>query len=175
MLEMPYNRSGLRMNERPVPSRGFAEWLLEAIGAALLVALVAFACSGSSGLPRTVPTHFDFSGVPDTWGHPSTLLVLPALTLALYAGLTLLQAFPRFYNYPGKVSAENAARVQRVGRQTVLATKVFLVAALTYVFHESVRVARGELDGLSRWFAPAFTVALSLLLGGSVLRMRRVR
>lgn len=43
-----------------------------------------------SGLPETVPTHFNIKGEPDGWGSKSTLIWVPAFLVVLGYGLTWL-------------------------------------------------------------------------------------
>ena len=93
----------------------------------------------------------------------------------LYLGLSLVERFPHTYNYPIVVTEQNAPRLYVFGRQVVLALKVIAIGSLTFVFHTSVQVARGEATGLSAWFLPASLGSLVAVLGVMMVRMLRMR
>src|SRR5947208_2792288 len=51
-----------------------------------------------AALPAVIPTHFGFSGQADDWSSKKWLLLLPALSLVLYIGLTWLSRYPHKLN-----------------------------------------------------------------------------
>ena len=61
-------------------------------------------------LPETIPTHFNIKGIADGYGNKNDIWMLPLLNLITYLGLTLLitKVKPHHYNYPIKVTEENA-------------------------------------------------------------------
>src|SRR5687768_1268032 len=59
------------------------ERVLQVLAAGSVAALLIFMVSVWSRLPQTVPIHFGIDGTPDAWGDRSTLLLLPAIVVAL--------------------------------------------------------------------------------------------
>jgi hypothetical protein len=150
-----------------------SERVAEIASGLLLGVFVAFAAVTVPRLSEKVPIHRGADGSPDAWGSPSTLLLLPALAVVLYVGLSVLQRFPHFYNYPTSVTRENAAALYRKGRQFVLGAKLFVVALFAFIFYGSVSPALDGGEAMGPWFLPVVLVALFALLGVFIVRMRR--
>lgn len=62
--------------------------VLEVAAAAGLIAHAVLLARAWMTLSDTIPVHFGISGQPDKWEPKGELLVLPALSLLVYAGLT---------------------------------------------------------------------------------------
>jgi hypothetical protein len=140
------------------------DWLLESLAAALLVVTVVSLLSGYAALPETVPTHFGASGAPDDTGRKATLLLLPGVHLFLYVLLTAIAPFPWTFNFPWKITSENAPRQYRLAQLLVRSLKAELGLLLAYLTVQSIRVAHGAAAGLGVVFLPL----VSALLFGTV-------
>jgi uncharacterized membrane protein len=81
-------------------------------------------------LPETIPTHFNIHGEADDWGGKAFLFFLPVLATVILTGITLLQRVPHIFNYPVKITPQNAAR------QYVYAVRMlrFLKISMTLIF-----------------------------------------
>jgi uncharacterized membrane protein len=73
-------------------------------GATVLLVFIQF-----SSLPAEIPTHFNIQGAVDRYGSKNTILFLPLLSLIIVCGLIFLTRFPHTFNYPTKITPENAA------------------------------------------------------------------
>lgn len=64
-------------------------------------------------LPETIPTHFNFQGRVDGYGHKSSLWAIPILSAGLYLamGLIATKLKPWLMNYPVKVTEKNAPKL----------------------------------------------------------------
>ena len=167
----------MRWSNRPIlnlPGTN-AERALEAVGLLLLLGWLAYTASVWSTLPERVPTHFGVSGAVDAWGGRLSVLILPLVGSSLYLVLSVLQRFPRFYNYPVRVTAQNAATLYRLGRQLLLWVKVLTTCTLAFLFGTIVSVARGETPGLTPLFVPLLLLPLIGVTSVLVLRMRRAK
>lgn len=82
--------------------------ILEGAGWLGLVFIWLIAIYGYVALPETIPVHFDAKGNPDAYGGKISLLFLPALTTALHILMTVLNRSPHIFNYPVKITEENA-------------------------------------------------------------------
>jgi uncharacterized membrane protein len=124
---------------------------LEAIALAAFAIMIWITWSAVYGPDRLhgpIPTHFNVSGNPDHWGDPGSLLLLPAVTLALYLAISLVAAFPAAFSYPVRVTAENRPRLQALALKMVACLKVELVCLFTWIqwaIIETVRQGRGSL------------------------------
>jgi hypothetical protein len=122
---------------------------------ATLVAAWVMAIRAYPSLPRRFPTHFGFSGRPDSWGRKEWVWFMPAMGTAIYLFdryiLSLVARDPR---HPGMV---------------VGVAWLYFEILLMFLFIEarSIAVARGRAAGLGRAFVPTVLGAIvvtSLLL-----------
>jgi uncharacterized membrane protein len=164
------------MTERSssVPRTAY-ERVLQLAGVAVLMALCGYAFAVWGRIPPRVPVHFGARGLPDAWGARSSLLLLPVLGVALFVVLTVLERFPRLYNYPVRLTAQNAEALFRLGRQLVVTVKLTTTAILAYLFWASTRVALGEMPGLHRWFFPLTLAVIGATLAVTLPRMIRLK
>ena len=44
-------------------------------------------------LPEKIPSHFNFSGTPDSWAGKGSLLLLPGVSVFIYLMLSIFQRF----------------------------------------------------------------------------------
>ncbi len=102
-------------------------------------------------LPNTIPTHFNVSGAPTSYGNKSILLVVPAVLSAIIVVIllvlryryALLERYPYFINLPAfayrlgleKNSAVHGAIINRVFTVHTLSALYIsiLCAVITYV------------------------------------------
>jgi uncharacterized membrane protein len=127
-----------------------------------VLSLAAFAAYYYPRLPQTIPTHFNFKGEPDGWGGKGVLIMLPAIGVILYTGLTVLAQFPHIFNYPWAITEANARRQYAISRQMMSVVKLDLVGKFFYITGAMIRTATGIGHGLSPWFT---TLELHLLFG----------
>lgn len=89
---------------------GKADLIVEILSWAILGFLWWTVLSKYSQLPDIIPTHYNLAGEVDDTGSKSSLFLLPSITTVLYIGLTILNRYPHIFNYPGKITPENAYR-----------------------------------------------------------------
>lgn len=149
------------------------EKILQPLGAGLLLTQFAFTAAVWGRLPARIPTHFGALGTADSWGGKSTLLLVPVLTIALYAGLTLLERFPQISNYPVEITEKNATVLYGLMRELNVVLKTLVVLIFSYIQFQTVETARNAHLGLGIWFLPASLTALFGFLGLYIYRMVR--
>ena len=101
-----------------------------------------------TSLPDQIPTHFGFDGAPDGWGSKSTLLFIPLITTVIFAALTLLSRFPHIYNYPWKLTGQNAGTQYLYARTFLTAIKTEVIWLFGFVEYGIVQTAAGKSEGL---------------------------
>jgi len=138
----------------------FLEWLGLA-GVLLLAGLVVYRFPR---LPDTVPTHFGADGLPDAFGSKYQLWILPAVGIVLFTGLSILARFPHVFNYPGKITPENAAEKYRMAAQLIRVLNVFLVFVFVYITFTAIRTAQGKQEGLGNFFIIFFVLLISFIM-----------
>lgn len=105
-------------------------------------------------LPDTIPTHFNAAGKADDYGSKSTIFMLPVIATILYAGMTRLNLFPHIFNFPMKITAENALRQYTSSTQMIRYVKLVIVFLFTLIVFKTMQTATGKSDGLGFWFLP---------------------
>ncbi|HET8809044.1 MAG TPA: DUF1648 domain-containing protein [Flavobacteriaceae bacterium] len=145
------------------------KWL-EIVAWASLIFLWFWTFWNYTNLPETIPTHFNASGEPDAYGSKNTIFTLPIIASLLFLLLSVISRFPYKYNYPIKITSENAtaqyANTARMMR--VLKLSIMLVFLLINIL--TIRTATGEAEGLGWWF---MLVVLGLIVGPMVYFLNR--
>jgi len=109
-------------------------------------------------LPDTIPTHFNAAGKADDYGNKSTIFMLPVIATILYAGMTRLNLFPHIFNFPTKITAENALGQYTNSTQMMRYVKLVIVFLFTIIVFKTMQTAIGKSDGLGIWFLPLVLV-----------------
>jgi uncharacterized membrane protein len=153
-------------NKRPDirPEWSIDEKILQTICFLILAVNVILLIMSWSGLPAGIPTHFNFSGVPDSYGSKSELLVLPIITVALYILITVIERFPKMYNFPFEITEKNASYEYKSARKMLVFMKTEVVASFSYILWASIEIAKGVISGLGNWFSLVFIV----IVGGTI-------
>lgn len=121
-------------------------------GAVAAVLLLVATATYWPELPGRVPTHFNFAGEADGWGPKGIVLLLPGLGLLLFGIMAWLSRYPHIYNYPWKISAENAPAQYRCARRLILALGSEIAWLMLWIEWGTIRVARGAASGLGAAF-----------------------
>ncbi|NJB84291.1 putative membrane protein [Lewinella marina] len=111
-------------------------------------------------LPERIPLHFDLFGMPDRYGDKVHIWWLVGLGLLLQVGSYWAARHPHTFNYPRRITHENARRQYRNAIRMVRAVTAVTVWAFVYITSATVRVALGQQDGLGAWFTPLFLLAV---------------
>ena len=68
--------------------------------------------------------------------------------------------FPEIFNYPVKITADNAPAQYRNIMRMMRYLKMILAAIFGFILYKKILIAQGVKDGLGNWFLP---IALGLL------------
>ncbi|MEZ5355510.1 MAG: DUF1648 domain-containing protein [Bryobacteraceae bacterium] len=147
---------------------------VEALAAGVLVALLVYVWTMWPQIPERVPTHFNVHGRPDRWGSGrSLLLLMPALALANFVGFTVLTRLPHLYNYPFRISEENAPRMYAIGVSFMAWMNLEIVLLFALLSWRQMEVAVGRAAALGAWLLPGVLAANAATLGIHLWRMRQ--
>jgi uncharacterized membrane protein len=125
-----------------------------------------------TNLPTTIPIHFNARGEADGWGNRVTLIILPIISLMLYAGLSLLRRIPHHFNYIVPITEQNAEAQYRLSLLLLSWIKLEIVILFGYISWSSIQNAVGLSSGLGIWLLP---VSLIILFGTIAITMTRMR
>ena len=148
------------MENRPILKIALtsADKLVETLGWIVLLAIWVLTVTNYPNLPDTIPTHFNASGEADGFGGKATILTLPIVASILFVGLTILNKYPHLFNYPIKMTADQALNQYTNATKLVRYLKFSIVVIFGLIVLQTIRKVNGEADGLGEWF-------LSLTLG----------
>ena len=126
-------------------------------------------------IPESVPTHFDLEGRADAWSPKWMLVLLPAVSLAIFLGLKLLSRFPRLVNYPRPVTDEQRTRLHPLTCEMLSCLSMTIGAAFFGLLRQSIETAKRPDAEPSPVWALAFVSSIALVLGVYLLRLSRAR
>jgi uncharacterized membrane protein len=137
-------------------ARTQTETVLEFLSGSILLFLIILLFQNWNAIPDLIPTHFGISGKADAWESKYAILLLPSITLLIYVGLTILGRYPHVYNYPWRITDENATRQYILARTFLCWLKFELVVLFTCIEWITIQVALGKSSGLGIEFLPFF-------------------
>lgn len=144
---------------------------LELIGFAALFLLIVLPVLYFDQLPDEIPRHFDASGTPDAYSGKAIVWILPLIGTLMFAGMFWLSKRPHIYNYPQKVTEENAENIYRAGSRMVQAMNTLITCAFAYITYSTIRISLGSTDGLGEWFLPVFLLLIFGFMGYFIVKM----
>jgi len=163
------------MNNRPrIPIRLTAiDYFLEIIGAIGIVLLIFLPMYFFNDLPNQIPQHFNASGQVDSYGNRGIIWLLPAIGLVLYIGMTVLNKFPFAFNYPTKVTNENAKKLYTLGTRTVRLLKVIVVLSFAFLNYRTIEIGMNKTTEIGKFYLPILLIVLTILIGTMIYKMTK--
>lgn len=148
--------------------------LVELLTVVAVLAGFAFPAFYYPELPEQVPMHFNASGTPDRMGSRSSIWILPVLSAAMCLGISRLIKVPHLFNYPGRITVENAKRSYQMAQRSLRMINLIIAGSIAYITLQIIFSALGRAEGLDKGFIVLFSV---LMLGTPLfflLKMRRM-
>lgn len=134
------------MSNRPdikLPQKG-TERVIILFSSIFFIAGIIFSIFSYLRSPEIIPMHFTAGGTPDNYGSRTSLFIIPAISAVLFFGLNALSRHPKMYNYPQKITADNAETVYRSGSGMILALNGCLMLILFLIELEMYRGVRNK-------------------------------
>lgn len=125
-----------------------------------------------SELPEQIPMHFNSSGSPDRIGSRNSIWILPILAAVLCLGINRIIRFPHLFNYPVKITEENAADNYRMAQRTLRIINLIVGGSIAYITWKIILTSLGRSEGLSLEFLIVFSI---LILGTPLFFMWKLR
>lgn len=157
-----------------VPST-ISDKMWDIIGFMALLFLMATSIWYYKDLPEIIPRHFNAYGQPDGYSSKGIIWTLPVLGCLLYVGLSWLNNFPHLFNYPQKVTEENAVQLYTLGKRMNRALKTIISCVLSYMNYAIIQTALGQQQGLGVGFTPVILILIFGTLGYFLYRFAQVK
>ncbi|MEZ5041004.1 MAG: DUF1648 domain-containing protein [Saprospiraceae bacterium] len=149
-----------------VPPPTALEKRLKSFNVIVLIAMFIFAISNFAGLPDEIPTHFNAKGEANAWGSKMVLFFIPGICVFLFGMMHLISTLsPKSYNFPVKLTAENAKRQVDLARQFMQGLNALIFVMLFYILWRMVDMAKGDEGGLGTGFMVVFLGAIFGAIG----------
>ena len=150
------------MQNRPKikPELSVLDKLMEIVGWIALAMLWALLLSDYNKLPDTIPTHFSAEGKVDAFGNKNTILILPVIATIVFVGMTVLNLFPQIFNYPVKITEENAFKQYIKATRIIRYLKFIIVVIFGFIMFKTMQIAIGKSSELGSWFTIAMLVLI---------------
>ncbi len=149
------------------------DYFFETITIIGLISLIIIPFIFYDRLPETMPKHFDLHGNPDAYGSKGMVWFLPTLGIILYAGLSLLCKYPHTFNYPTKVTNENAGNIYKKGIIIIRLVKLTVISLFIFLNFKLIEIGLGQLDKLSVIFLPIILIIFFGMTVFAIIWMRR--
>lgn len=153
------------------PESSLLEKIVQIICPLLLLFFVIQLFTVWGTLPQKIPSHFNAAGAVDGWDGKGSLLFLPILGAVFYVSLTVLERFPKIYNFPFNITEENAGCEYQIAREMLVFMKAEILIVFAYIQWAMVEAAKGGNSGLGLWFLPVFLILLFGTSGFEIFRM----
>jgi hypothetical protein len=134
--------------------------ILNVAGGALVLATILIPFFSLGSVPAVVPSHLAADGTPDAWRGPYYIFFAPAISLASFVMLTVVNRFPHLFNYPVPITEENAPRQYALARAFVTVLKTIVAVLFLWVEYLAVNITMLGKEGRWRLIFPVMLVAV---------------
>jgi len=134
--------------------------IIELIGIVGLLILIGLPIIYFNELPDTMPIHFGLNGQADAWSDKGTVWMLPIIGIVMYLGMFLLNKFPHIFNYPQKITKDNAEKLYRTATRMVRTLNALIACLFAYITYSTIQTALGNQNGLGDLFMPIFMILI---------------
>jgi len=105
-------------------------------------------------LPETIPLHYNFSGIADSYGNKYTYFILPVVGTLLFVLLTIINRYPHLFNYPVKITEDNALKLYTIATRLIRYMKMVILLIFLFIEITTYKVSTHASPGLVKWFLP---------------------
>ena len=148
-----------------------SDFLLELAGLMALAGLIVLPLFYYSELPDRIPSHLNAGGQVDSFNGKGVIFLLPVMGVMLYFGLSVLNRYPHIFNYPVKVTADNAVKLYTIATRTVRIIKVIMAVSFAFFTYRMIDIGLNGATGTGWWFVPVFVI---LIFGTLIIMIRKM-
>ena len=151
-----------------------SDYFFEITGLIALIILVALPIYFFHDLPAQIPKHFNAMGEVDSYGDREIIWILPVIGLFVYVGLTLLGKIPYSFNYPVKVTDENAEKLYKLGVRTISVLKVVIILSFIFLNYKTISIALNCSTEIGKFFLPLLLIVFAVIIAIMIQKMRLI-
>lgn len=160
--------------ERPVLKikLTLADKISELGGWIILSLLWVFLILNFNSIPDTIPVHYNITGKADSFGGKMTIFFMPILSTILFVGMTILNKYPHIFNYPSKITIENAERQYTIATKLIRYLKLIIVITFSFI---AFQIANEQQNGSGIWFIPVFIGLIYIPLIYAIIKLFKAK
>ena len=143
----------------------FLDWLLEFSGLIVVVSTILLHIFQYPDLPDIIPTHFDGSGVPNSFDHKSELFPVLIINVIAFVVLSSLGFYPEIMNYPITITEANAESQYRLMTRFLRFFKLMVCVLFGAMQYLTILIAKKEMNVIPVWLMPAFLGLIAVSIG----------
>jgi uncharacterized membrane protein len=128
--------------------------ILEITGWISICAIWLLTAINYQNLPDIIPIHYNSVGKADGYGDKWMIFTLPLIATILFIGLSILNRYPHMFNYPVKITADNAMKQYSIATRMIRYLKLMISLIFGLISYQTINHANGQEDGLGIWFLP---------------------
>ena len=128
--------------------------VIEMAGWFIVLVVWVYTIASYSKLPNTAPLHFNATGEADSFGSKASIIVSPIIMTILYVGIALLNRYPHNFNYPTKITKENAQKQYTMATRWIRYLNLVTALIIGYITLIVIQSAKGKEGELGIWFLP---------------------
>ena len=126
----------------------------------LLLANISIVLWFYKDLPGMVPSHYGFDGEPSTYTGKNVLFILPVIGIAIYTLFYYVKKVPHQYNFPGKITQENAAENYRHALRSMRLLELICISTFFYITYQTIQIGLSKADNLGYLFVLVFLITI---------------
>ncbi len=111
-------------------------------------------------IPETIPTHFNLQGEIDSYGSKSSLFLLPAFSTFIFILLSWINKYPHIFNYPVKITEENAETQYRIATRLMRIMKITIQTSFLLIFFIVIQ----SINGVENYSVQLVTLLIFIII-----------
>ncbi|MEC1178196.1 DUF1648 domain-containing protein [Metasolibacillus meyeri] len=155
--------------------KSMTEKIADIIGIAAILFSILFIAMNWASLPAQVPMHFNGAGEIDRWGSKYEMLILPAIGIALFIILQIVEKKPHLHNYPERINESNVEQFYKASKKIINYTKNICSIIFAYIAYEIVTIAQEEKLLLGSATLIVLLALLFLIIIVGVVKMMKIK
>ncbi len=149
------------------------DYFFEIIGLIGIIYLIVLPIYFFNDFPSQIPKHFNALGQVDSYGNRGIIWLLPAIGLFLYVGMTILNKFPFAFNYPTKITNDNAEKLYTIATRIIRLLKIITVLSFCFLNFMTIEIALNKSTEIGKFYLPIFLTVMTIMIGTMIYKMTR--
>ena len=140
------------MDEIKVPSTRYHK-IVNLLCIIILTGTLFFLVTNWTMIPDQIPGHYDSAGVINRWTSKSGLWIVYFVGIIMFAGLSVIEHFPKTWNTGVAITKENQKHVYQLIKGMIVTLKLCITTIFMFLTLYTTLMIN-----LPKWFTPLFLI-----------------